>query len=371
MSWKLFFAWVPFAAFAADALFFLVPCRLRWKGWLAGLAALGICAAKNLAYRHLGGDPYWPDLPRVVVIVWDILGSGLVLAVLPALVFALVSFFCPLRVRRCLAVGLAVAVWSVAAVGVWSTQTEPRLVEVEVACPGLSSSLEGLRVAQLTDFHVCAATAEDRIARVVARVNALKPDLVVLTGDYADGWSARKWRILEPLRTLKAKEGVFAVPGNHEYYNGYHPFPQKFADWGIVLLTNTCATACGGAVVLGGVHHEQIAGYRCYGERPDLTKTFRAAPAGAFRILLNHTPKYARRDMSRHRIGLQLSGHTHGGTMPVVHRTVAGFNDGFVRGLYDVDGRPLYVSAGMGEWGKVPVRLFDPTEITLLTLKRK
>lgn len=371
MNWQLFFAWVPFTALAVVFLFGAVPCRLRFRGLLTALAFLAVCAAKNIVYRHLGGDPYWPDLPRAVVISWDCLNAGLLMAVPMAMVFGLVAFFMPLRVRRFAAAVLAACAWIVGTVGVWSTQIDPRLVEIEARCPNLPPQLEGLRIVQLSDLHVCATTADDRIARVVERVNALRPDLVALTGDYADGWSPRRWQVLEPLRKLKAHDGVFAVPGNHEYYYGYHPLTQKFAQWGIVFLTNTCATVRGGRLAIGGVHHDQVVFHRECGDLPDVGRAFRHAPAGAFRILLSHAPLYARRDVARHGIGLQLSGHTHGGTLPIVYGVVSDYNNGFVRGLYDVNGVPLYVSSGMGEWGKVPIRLFDPTEITLITLKRK
>lgn len=348
-----------------------VPCRLSRRAWFVTIVALLVCFSKNIAYRVLGGDQYWPDLPRWLVIGWDILAGGLLLTVPMAIVSRVAFSFMAIHYRRIVALMVVVIAWAMSLVGVLAIQSEPRLVEVTAEYDNLPHELDGMRIVQLTDLHVCATTAPDLIAKLVSRVNGLDPDIVVLTGDYCDGWSSRKWAMLEPLRGLKAHDGVFAVTGNHEYYFGYFPLPEKFREWGIVLLENNCVSIRNGAAVIGGIHHEQIGGYSEYGEFPDVRKTFRKAPKNAFRILLVHAAKYARLYAEEHNVGLQISGHTHGGITPLVYCVTKVINNGFVRGMYDLGGRLVYVSAGIGEWGKLPVRLFDPPELTLITLRCK
>ncbi len=83
---------------------------------------------------------------------------------------------------------------------------------------------------------------------------------------------------------------------------------------------------------------------------------------------MDHQPRFAR-DNAKSRVALQVSGHTHGGQIPVVYQITRRFNGGFVRGWYDIDGMKLYVSPGTSQWDGFPMRVFDPSEITLFILK--
>ena len=95
-------------------------------------------------------------------------------------------------------------------------------------------------------------------------------------------------------------------------------------------------------------------------------------PDEAFRVLLFHRPFTSEIGSEEAGVRLQLSGHTHGGAFPVIHWLVANANEGHVRGLYEfAPGRYLYNSPGTGQWAGFPIRLFNPTEITEIVLRRR
>ena len=100
-------------------------------------------------------------------------------------------------------------------------------------------------------------------------------------------------------------------------------------------------------------------------------EAFHGTPGTAFRILLFHRPVTDLIGSEDADVRLQLSGHTHGGAFPVLHWLVAYANEGHTRGLYEfAPGRYLYNSPGTGQWAGFPIRLFNPTEVTVITLRR-
>ena len=103
------------------------------------------------------------------------------------------------------------------------------------------------------------------------------------------------------------------------------------------------------------------------GGNHDTPRALEGVPDGVPVILMDHQPRFAREN-AKHNVALQVSGHTHGGQMPVVYELTRRFNGGFVRGWYDIGGMKLYVSPGTSQWDGFPMRLFDPSEISLFTL---
>ena len=99
---------------------------------------------------------------------------------------------------------------------------------------------------------------------------------------------------------------------------------------------------------------------------------FAGVPADAFRVLLCHRPFTAATGAAEAGVSLQLSGHTHGGAMPLLSLLVAQFNEGHVRGLFEfAPGRFLHVSPGTGQWAGFPLRILNPAEITVIVLRRR
>ena len=103
---------------------------------------------------------------------------------------------------------------------------------------------------------------------------------------------------------------------------------------------------------------------------PDVELTLKDAPDAPV-ILMDHQPRNARENAKNKNIVLQLSGHTHGGQMPIIYQIVKRANNGFVRGWYDVDEMKLFVSPGTSQWNGLALRIFDPSEISLFVLRTK
>ncbi|WP_311271104.1 metallophosphoesterase [Sphingobium sp. WCS2017Hpa-17] len=253
-------------------------------------------------------------------------------------------------------------------IGVMNAVRVPPLKDVDLLIRNLPSQYEGYTILQLTDLHISRLFPATWTRKVVERANALDVDLVAVTGDVIDGSLAMRRMDVAPLGELKARDGVYMSPGNHEYFLGYSEWMQHFSQMGMRILANAHAILeRGGArLMLAGVTDRSAP---ATGQpRPDLAAALAGGPGGVPTILLDHQPAGARRAAARG-IAVQLSGHTHGGMMPGLDRLVARGNAGFVSGSYDVDGMTLYVNNGTGIWPGFALRLRRPSELTRLTLR--
>jgi len=211
-------------------------------------------------------------------------------------------------------------------------------------------------------------STREEVEDVVRRTNALEPDLIVLAGDFVDGRVDQLGYKLEPLKNLRAKYGVYGIPGNHEYYSGYREWMAFLRTLGIDMLENEHREPAGDLLVVAGVT-DRAARMRKM-EEPDVKKALAGAPEKSFKILLAHQPAHTR-EAAEAGADLQLSGHTHGGMIVGLDRVIAGLNYGYVSGMYDVGKMKLYVSRGTSLWKGFPIRLGVPSEITVVTLLRK
>jgi predicted MPP superfamily phosphohydrolase len=245
----------------------------------------------------------------------------------------------------------------------------PRVRHVDIPVEALHRSLDGVRIALVSDLHVGPTVRERYVRRVVERSNELAPDLVALTGDIVDGPVPRLARRVAPLSELASREGSFLVLGNHDCYAGAGPWIEHFRALGLTVLLNEHATIVRGKarIVVGGVVDPALRLYDPKAEpRPDLA----AGPkeGKAFRILLAHNPRIAplARDAG---FDLQLSGHTHAGQFFPWTLAVRLVHAPHVAGLSRLGRMWVYVSAGTGTWGP-PVRIGTEPELTLLRLVR-
>jgi predicted MPP superfamily phosphohydrolase len=237
----------------------------------------------------------------------------------------------------------------------------------------------------MSDIHCSQITPRSRFEEIVRRTNAAKPDLICLTGDYVDGWVDQLGHKLEPFSGFIARDGVLAIPGNHECYWGWSEWRPFFERLGFSVLENSWTNIVRGSVsivVAGvpdvassrplkrGVDGRKIRDGDVVVSGPDHEAAFAGAPKDAFRILLMHRPHATRFAAERCNVSLQLSGHTHGGGLPGLYCLVSHWNQGHVRGMYEEGRMKLYVSPGTGQWAGFPLRLFNPSEITLFTLRR-
>ena len=263
---------------------------------------------------------------------------------------------------------LLVAACVLASWGMCGAKAAPELRSAEVCRPDLPHELDRLKIVLLADLHVDRMSTREEVEDVVRRTNALEPDLIVLAGDFVDGRVDQLGYKLEPLKNLRAKYGVYGIPGNHEYYSGYREWMAFLRTLGIDMLENEHREPAGDLLVVAGVT-DRAARMRKM-EEPDVKKALAGAPEKSFKILLAHQPAHTR-EAAEAGADLQLSGHTHGGMIVGLDRVIAGLNYGYVSGMYDVGKMKLYVSRGTSLWKGFPIRLGVPSEITVVTLLRK
>jgi hypothetical protein len=168
-----------------------------------------------------------------------------------ALLMGLFSSLLVLTVLRDVALILLPAAWRhdsalavpalallVTLIGYVNARRIPRVADVAVPIAGLPKPLHGFTIAQITDLHVGPTIKRDYVAGVVERLNALHPDLIAVTGDLVDGDVAHLGPHIAPLGDMRARHGVFAVTGNHEYYSGVAQWVAEFERLGMRVLMN-------------------------------------------------------------------------------------------------------------------------------------
>lgn len=358
----------------------ILPLRLPlWLKLL--LSLLVLLGALKLYLFRLAFGTMMPDMPRWAVIGTGMLHGALILLIIlcamrDALLLALwlARKFAPSVPALPFstgqwALGLSALALLLSGLGVWQALRVPDVHHIIISLPRLPSALNGLRIVQLSDLHVSPAFPATWVGAVVRKVNALKPDLIVITGDLGDGAPARRVADLAPLKGLRAPLGVFSCTGNHEYYWGFESWMNASRRAGIIPLNNAHVILHprGQDLVLAGVTDQTGPAFGFSGPNP--RQALNGAPADAVRIMLAHRPRLIGKSAEEN-VDLQLSGHTHGGQVIGANRIVARFNDGFLFGLYHVGRSALYVSPGTGLWEGFPLRLFVPSEITEITLRR-
>lgn len=242
----------------------------------------------------------------------------------------------------------------------------PKVKKVEVRIENLSPSLRGLRIAQISDLHVGPTIRKRYVVDVVNGTNATEPDLILITGDIADGQADSISENLEPLRNLRARLGKFYVTGNHEYYSGAQGLIDKLVELGFTpLLNENRVVQVGDAKVLvAGVTDPMGAAFSVE-HRPDLKKAVRSGVVTQLKLLLAHRPDVC--DQAEPLgVDLQFSGHTHAGQF-FPFSLFIGLAHKYSRGLYRHGRMSVYVNPGTGYWGPAN-RLGVTPEISLITL---
>ncbi len=262
-------------------------------------------------------------------------------------------------------------VWAVAGgvalvMGADAVLSGPRLRHRVVRVADLPAALDGYRIGQISDVHCGPNIPEQRVASWVARLNALGLDLVAVTGDLITHGSSHVEAVARALGGLRARDGVFACMGNHDYFTDGDAFAQTLEDKGLTVLRNR------GVVVERDGARLYVAGVDdTWTSRDDLKGALAQRPPGVPTVLLAHDPDLFPQAHALS-VELTLSGHTHGGqiAVPGVRRlSLARLMTRWTAGMYR-DGRSwLYVNRGAGTTGP-PVRLGAPAELAVITLRR-
>jgi predicted MPP superfamily phosphohydrolase len=370
--------WLPVAGLSLRLRVLAVLVTTALGGLPAALLRLLQAGAMDYAtIAHLQVPGGWVLATLLFLLLWLLLRDGLWLLLRLAGQRARALRLHALRLHLGM-LGLAMAVSSL---GVWQALQPPQVREQALYLPTLPPQLDGLRVAVLADIHASPVNDRAYVQTIVERTQAARPDLIVLPGDMVDGDVATTGPELAPLAQLQAPLGVWAAPGNHEYYSGYDAWMAHLRGLGLGILANQSQRidTRGSALALSGIG-DPVYGRTSHNNRdprvaegvpPDVAAVAQMARASGapFHLLLAHQPKFAR-DNAAQGVDLQLSGHTHGGLILGLDRwLVAPANNGFVRGAYDVDGMRLFVSAGAGLWAGFAVRLGVASSIDLLVLR--
>jgi predicted MPP superfamily phosphohydrolase len=237
-------------------------------------------------------------------------------------------------------------------------------VRIELA--KLPASLSGYRIALISDVHIGPTIGREFLEDVVRRVNALAPDLIAVAGDLVDGRVADLGNLVVPLKELRARDGVFFVTGNHEYYSGVDEWLAFLPTLGLKVLKNERVAIGGeGGFDLAGVEDLSARGFE--GHAADLPRALEGRDPSRALVLLAHQPK-AILEAELLGVDLQLSGHTHGGQL-FPWKYAVGLDQPYVVGLHQHGNAKLYVSCGTGYWGP-PMRVGAPAEITDIELVR-
>ena len=251
---------------------------------------------------------------------------------------------------------------------VLENENESPVVErVQIPIPGLPSSLEGFRIVQISDIHYYPFTTIELVNHTVELSNQLKPDLVVLTGDFVWHEVEAIFDLTPSLAQLNAKYGVYAGLGNHDIWTDVKVVTQALEEERLPLLVNQGVPISVGkdALYLASLDDG-------WSGKPDLVGAMENWPSNALTVLLMHEPDLAPRYAPDKRINLQLSGHSHGGQvrLPAIGPMILPYLSWkYPMGLYKVDRMWLYTNRGIGTTN-VPLRINCAPEITELTLVR-
>jgi predicted MPP superfamily phosphohydrolase len=345
-----------------------------WSAKAALAILLLIASQYHLFSRLSSGSVFSPEFPRPVIIAFNVVFGAIILLAVFQIALDVISIaIIPLKGSfPSVHPGLRYVMGSVAlmlsAYGVSQAIRVPPLKDIEIAIPVLPPEFDGYRVVQLTDLHISRLFPARWVEDVVSRTDALDADLIVITGDFIDGSVANRREDIAPLARLRARDGVFAIPGNHEYFFAYDEWMRHLWTMNMTMLPNAHAVFKRGdaKIVLAGVTDLSAAEHGS--PAPDLDKAILGAPAYAPVILLDHQPMSARK-AAKSGVALQLSGHTHGGMVLGLDQLVARANNGFASGRYDIGGMTLYVNNGTALWPGFALRLGVPSELTRITLR--
>lgn len=264
--------------------------------------------------------------------------------------------------------------------GFWgyASQIEPRWIDWRrrtIRIEGLAHTFDGYRLIQLSDLHLSEGKSLNpaRLAKIVARVNRLRPDAIAITGDFVSHVDAVSREGIRQLAALRASDGIFVVPGNHDYWSGIPAVHDLVQQAGLRWLINAhhLIRRQRAELTIAGVDD-------AWEGAPDLEQALLGIPTDTPVILLAHTPNFADVSVHDRRVVLQLSGHSHGGQVripgfgPVVLPDQAWR---FPVGLYRVssperNGRALwvYTNRGLG-LAEIPIRFNCRPEVTIFTLR--
>lgn len=235
---------------------------------------------------------------------------------------------------------------------------------INIETPGRMSDIKNLRIVMASDLHLSTINNRKFTEEIAGIINQLKPDIVLIPGDIVDDKSEYLPADGRALGSIKAKYGVFASTGNHEYINGVNGSAEYIMRNGVNLLRDEAVLVDNQFYVIG---REDTSRTNFTGKpRKTLKEITDKLDPGYPVLLMDHTP-FRLSEAAANGIDLQVSGHTHHGQMfPINYITNLIYE--VSRGYKKINNTHFYVSSGVGTWGP-PVRTVSSTEILLVEMK--
>lgn len=270
-----------------------------------------------------------------------------------------------LRARATLIVAIALMASTVA---LRRGLAPPITKRVSIELENFPEAMNGFRIVQISDIHIGPILGRRFAALLRDRIAELEPDLIAVTGDLVDGRVSHLIDEVAPLASLRAPHGIYFVTGNHDYYSGAQDWIEHVTGFGWQPLRNRSTTVerDGAKFELVGVDDPHGAILTGEGGE-DLPRALESVEPSRAIVLLAHDPATFRR-ARKTRVGLQISGHTHGGQIWPFGWAVRA-SVPWVAGHYWAGNAQIYVSSGTGFWGP-PMRLGTRAEITEIVLSR-
>lgn len=256
---------------------------------------------------------------------------------------------------------------------------------VEIKIAGLHHDLDGLVIVHLSDMHLGSFYRHNnKMVAIAMKVNEIKPDIIVNTGDFITLGYAEFGRFDTILADMKSEYGNFAILGNHDM-GTYLPCNDQYNAMNTMWLVSDMITASGYTLLnlsnkIINIGHASVAiiGAETRGKHPDLfhpdiDSALKGTDKADLRILLTHDPNHWYEVTDKYPdIELTLAGHTHGMQAGYIGRkkewSPAKYSYPRWHGLFRVDGMQLYVNRGLGTIG-LPIRIGMPPEVTIITLR--
>lgn len=373
------FAYHPIVLALLIFLRFILPVKISLKlKLLFGIYAL-LTAGRMYLYHFTGGTRFDPRLPRwpqmffaTIYFSSFFITAFIVFREIVNLVYKFMkrswhaAVISPGSTRVFTAVFLISA--SLGAGGTLGGFAAPQIVEMEFTLKNLPPEAESYKIAVLADLHVCESTTVEEMQAIVAQVNAKNPDLIVIVGDFQDGSIEQLDHKTSTLAGLKARDGIYAVSGNHEFYSGYQEWISYYEKFNIHFLENTSTVVKSpeGRPLLNLAGIMDRNGKRFGFGGAKIRQAFKHVDENLPVIFLTHRPEYALK--AGKKADLVFAGHTHGGCAPLIRELIKAKNQGFVSGLYDHAGNLTVVSNGTRIWAGFCLRLNTPPQIIMATL---
>ena len=273
------------------------------------------------------------------------------------------------------------AVWFVLFWGIFVGFNKLEVNHIEYHCPDLPEAFDGYRIVQFSDAHVGSYMKHNSwvLQRAIDSINAQRPDLIVFTGDLQNIQPQELYPHIDVLSTLKAKDGIFSVLGNHDYaeYIGADEVTkvancretvslERQMGWTVLLNEHRTIEHDTSHIVIAGMENDGNG--KTFPQKGDIPKTLEGVTEDEFILMLEHDPySWRHRILPESHAQLTLSGHTHAMQFNILGWCPMAFTKKEWNGWYHEGNQSLFVTAGLG--GLIPFRFGATGEIVVMTLR--